>query len=180
VENSTWVFDEFMQVVWEEIPELLQRFKEPLLEAHQGGIIEDLYDVWYYYINSPTMRYVNNYYEYEKYDPRLFKKNIEKAIHYLCKLEQERIINSTREILSELSDYTEENPVYDMDLNRVEIYFVWVAEPGCCPKCRALDGRILENTSQFTTHWNCRCHLEQHVKLLSPEGEIISDDVKML
>ena len=84
VENSTVLFDEFMEFVFDKLPEPFHKFKEPLMEEHQGGIIEDLYDVWYYYSNGPTMRYINNYYEYNKYDPKLYKRNMFKAIHYLC------------------------------------------------------------------------------------------------
>ena len=101
MENSTILFDEFMEFVFSKLPEPFHKFKEPLMEEYQGGIIDDLYDVWYYYSNGPTMRYINNYYEYNKYDPKLYKRNMFKAIHYLCKLEQERIIETTRKIIAE-------------------------------------------------------------------------------
>lgn len=180
VENSKWLFDEYIQIVFDKLPEPFRKLKDPLSEEHQGGVIEDLWDVWYYYINSPVMRYVNNYYTFEKYDPRVFKKNMFRAIHYLCKLEQERLIETTRKMMAELSDYSEDNLVTDVDLNRYKIYFVWVAEPGACKLCREHDGKVLDSTHLFTTHWNCRCHLEQHIQVLSPEGEVISDTVKNL
>ena len=180
VENSTILFDEFMEFVFSKLPEPFHKFKELLMEEYQGGIIDDLYDVWYYYSNGPTMRYINNYYEYNKYDPKLYKRNMFKAIHYLCQLEQERLIETTRKIMAELADYSEDNTVLDTDLNRYKIYFVWVAEPGACKICKDMDGRQLDSTHLFVTHWNCRCHLEQHIQVLSPEGEVISDKVKFL
>ena len=138
VENSTILFDEFMEFVFSRLPEPFHKFKEPLMEEYQGGIIDDLYDVWYYYANGPTMRYINNYYEYNKYDPKLYKRNMFKAIHYLCRLEQERLIETTRKIMAELTDYSEDNTVLDTDLNRYKIYFVWVAEPGACKICKSI------------------------------------------
>ena len=180
MENSKWVFDEYTQFIFNQLPEPFQKFKEPLCEEHQGGIIDDLYDVWYYYASGPTMRYVNNYYEFEKYDPKVYQRNMVKALHYLCKLEQERLVDMTRQMMTELSEYSEENPVVDVNLNRYEIYFVWVAEPGACKMCRDMDGRRLDSEHRFVTHWNCRCHLEKHLTVLSPEGEVISDTVKIL
>lgn len=180
VESSYVLFDEFTQHVFDKLPEPFMKYREPLRDEYAPGIIDDLYEVWYYYMNNPVMRYVNNYYEYKKYDPRLFEKNMKKAVNYLCKLIDERVTKSTREMMAELSDISEDEKVVDVNFNRYHIYYIWRTEPGCCKICAGYDGRIIELPYRFQTHWNCRCYLEQVIDILDETGEVIETKSKIL
>lgn len=181
MEETKWLFDEFTQHVFDRLPKPFEGVKNYITDEHEPGLVEeDLWEMWYYYINSPVMRYVNNYYQFEKYDPKVFEKNMYKAIDNYARTNKERLVNDTRKMMLELSDVSDEVNILDTEGNRYKIYFEWVAEPDACEKCRRLDGTILKSTKDFVTHWNCRCHLEEHVTIISPDGQKLDEIVKIL
>lgn len=179
VEETKWLFDEFTQKVFDTLPEPFKGVKDYVLEDN-GLIAEDLYDMWYYYINSPVMRYVNNYYEFEKYDLRVFEKNMYKALDNYARTNKEKLIDKARHILIHVSELSNNINILDVNGNRYKIEFIWVAEPDACKLCRNLDGKIVTPNTRISTHWNCRCHLEEKVTIISPDGNILNEIVKIL
>lgn len=185
MEETKWLFDEMFQKVWpDEIPEL---------EPYKGYVKDDYdrlldeivpYDLWYYYSNPYIMRYVNNYYNYEAYDPKVFKRNIERAIDQYCGTQKEKAIEAARNEVISISEI-----VKDKDLivfrkgkeGNLHIRYVWrTSSSDACKHCIKMDGKTFTSRKMIRTHWNCRCKIEQNTKIIGYDGEILYDDKKLL
>lgn len=180
MEETKWLFDEFLQVVFNKLPTQFKGVQQYIGEQYGGIIEDDVWEMWYYYINGPVARFVSNYYTLYKYDPKTFEKNIFKAVDNFGRTKKEQLVKNTRNMMIDLSDVSETVNILDENGNRYKIYFVWYAEPDACDECKRLDGTILKSKTDFQTHWNCRCHLEEHVTIISPDGKVLNEIVKIL
>lgn len=179
MENSNWLFDEFFEVVYPKDSNF-QMIKPMIQDSIFGELIpEDFYELFYYYAIRPTMIYVNNYYDYNVYDPKVYKRNMEKAVDNYSHTMEERAVNMAREIAIKLTEFTEEHTIYTTD-GRIMIKYIWKCEPGACKICKKLEGKKLTDSPKFKTHWNCRCRLEQHIYTVDSKNRIIKDDTKII
>ena len=185
MEETNWLFDEMFQKVYpNDIPEL---------EPYKGIVKDDLdtllgdivpYDLFYYYSNQYIMRYVNNYYNYEKYDPKLFKKNINKAIDNYCDTQKEKAIEYSRaEVVSitELMKGKKFKVFRNGKEGNLTVKYIWrTSSSDACKHCMKMDGKEFNSEKMVRTHWHCRCKIEQITKIVSDDGEILHNSKKLL
>lgn len=185
MEETNWLFDEMFQNVWPgDIPEL---------EPYKGYVKDDLdrlldeilpYDLFYYYSNSYIMRYVNNWYNYEKYDPKLFRKNIEKSIDMYCNTQKEKAIEYARaEVVSitELLKGKKFKVFHNGKEGTLTIKYIWrTSSSDACKHCMKMDGKVFNSEKMVRTHWHCRCKIEKITKIVDDNGEILHSSKKLL
>ena len=173
------------QKVWpEEIPEL-EPYKGYVKDDYDK-LLDDIlpYDLFYYYSNQYIMRYVNNYYNYEKYDPKLFRKNIEKAIDNYCNTQKEKAIEYARgEVVSitELMKGKKFKVFRNGKEGTLTIKYIWrTTSSNACKHCIKMNGKEFNSEKMVRTHWHCRCKIEQITKIISDDGEILHNNKKIL
>lgn len=187
MEETNWLFDEIFQRVYpepKEFPELqsYKDFVRETLDIYYDWV--DPYELWYYYINNYVMRYVNNYYDYDRYDPRIFKKNIFRALHNYCGTQQEKVIEMARnEVLSitETNKYKIKKVFHNGNIGTYHIKYIWkTSNKEACKYCKSLNNKEFTSKKMIHQHWNCRCKIEQHIQIISNNGEILFENVKIL
>lgn len=185
MEETKWLFDEMFQKVWPgDIPEL---------EPYKGYVKDDLdklleeivpYDLFYYYSNPYVMRYVNNYYNNEKYDPKLFKKNIEKAIDMYCNTQREKAIEYSRAEVISITEYLKDKKIRVFrkgNEGTLYIRYFWKTSSGdACRNCKKMDTKEFNSMKMARTHWHCRCKIEKIVQIIDDSGKVIHYDKKLL
>lgn len=165
----------------------------PELQSYKGIVQDDIgmwyngvdpYELWYYYINNYVMRYVNNYYGYEKYDPRIFKKNINKAIDNYWNTQQEKCVEMARaEVVSIQETIKKYKPkiFHNGKEGILVITYTWKTEDkDACKYCKKQDGKQFTSYKMVHQHWNCRCKIQQDTKIITDYGEILLDKQKIL
>lgn len=158
----------------------------PELQSYKGIVRDDVgvwynwidpYELWYYYINNYVMRYVNNYYGDNKYDPRVFKRNINKALDNYWNTQREKCIEMARaEVVSIMEMMKQYNPIifHNGKEGKLELVYSWLTEDNdACKQCRKLDGKQFNNYKMVHQHWNCRCQILQLTKVIYTNGEVL-------
>lgn len=165
----------------------------PELQTYKGIVRDDVgmwynwvdpYELWYYYINNFVMRYVNNYYGYEKYDPKIFKKNMDKAIDNYWNTQREKCVEMARaEVVSiqEMIQTYKPRVFRNGKEGQLTMTYTWKTEDKeACKYCQELDGKQFTSYKMVHQHWNCRCKIQQDIKIISSDGEILLEKQKIL
>lgn len=165
----------------------------PELDGYKGYVKDDLdklledlspYDLFYYYSNSYIMRYVNNYYNYEKYDPKLFKRNIERAIDTYCNTQKEKAIEYSRAEVISITELLKDRKLKVFRKGKegtLTLRYFWKTSSGdACKHCLKMDGKEFNSEKMARTHWHCRCKIEKVTSIVTDDGEILHRSKKLL
>lgn len=166
----------------------------PELEHLKGIVHDDLYEMfdfidpyelWYYYMNNYVMRYVNNYYNYEKYSPKLFEKNMVKALHNWCNTQKEKAVEFARtetQVIEEtFGSYDTEVVISPTKIGSFEIVYIWITtHADACEKCLKNNNKHISKLKNLHTHWHCRCQIKQIITITDENGNILKESKKTL
>ena len=188
MEETNWLFDEMFDKVYPDKKDF------PELQNYKGYVKNDIYDfydwvdpyeLWYYYMNNYVMRYVNNYYSYETYNPRVFEKNMNKALKNYCRTQGEKTVEMCRAEVISISDTTNKyKPIRIFQNGKegiIKITYTWrTVDSEACKFCKQLDGKEFNSKKMIHQHWNCRCEIERTIKIVDNNGKVLFEDTKIL
>ena len=185
MEETNWLFDEMFQKVWPgDIPEL-EPYKGYVRDDYDR-LLDDIlpYDLFYYYTNPYIMRYVNNYYSYDVYNPKVFKKNIEKAIDNYCNTQKEKAIEYARAEVVSIMDILQDKDIrvfHNGKEGTLYINYNWkTSKSDACKYCIKLNGKKFNSMKMVHAHWNCRCKIERNIRIIDDGGYILFEEKKVL
>ena len=188
MEETNWLFDEMFDKVYPDKTDF------PELQGYKRIVKEDImdyydwidpYELWYYYMNNYVMRYVNNYYNYEAYNPRVFEKNMSKAMKNYCRTQGEKVVEMCRAEVISISDtidmYKPIRVFQNGNEGTIKIKYIWrTVNSDACKKCMKLDGKEFNNSKMIHQHWNCRCEIEEVIQILDADGNVLYEYTKIL
>lgn len=143
------------------------------------------WDMFYYYINGPLMRFINNYYDYDTYNSKVFEKNMNKALHNYCHTHKEKAVEFARAtvyiIQSTIGDYKPQTVISPNKFGYIELSYYWITtHDDACKYCKKYDNKKFNSFKMVHTHWNCRCKIKQVTQIIDTDGNIIEENEKIL
>ena len=186
-DETNKLFDELFNGVYPDTK------KYPELQPYKGVVKDNLddyiywadpFEVWYYYVSGYAMRYVNNYYSYETYNPKTFAKNIDIAIDKYCTTQSNKVADMCRaeaiEIHNTIKKY-KPRTIYNGEECVYNIVYVWkTANEDACEDCKIRDNKEFDNSSMIFVHWNCKCNIEEHIQLIDNHNNIVYESINIL
>lgn len=177
-----WLFDEIVDFYYP---------TSPSVKDYKAFVTEELEDYWpdpfevyLYYVNGLLTRYTYNYYD-EKYDDKVFSRNMDKVLLQFGNLYFQKGIELVRREVYLVQQYVDKYKptVWDNKTNQelqYHVEYTWKTgghKP--CEICSSNNGKPITNKT-IHSHWHCRCRIQEREWYTTKNGETLYETIKIL